>query len=224
VGRALVADTVAPESAPRWLAPAAGLLALTCIAFPLPMTTGSAASARVDLNTLRTGPKRTVSVTAHLNPAAAARNSQWLTVTAWQGGGLVIDRLHPVAPGTYRTTQPIPVYGKWKVFLRLENGRALLAVPIYMPADPEIPAKAIPAASRFTRPFVRDKKLLQREAVGGSALLWGPAYALLLAIAAGWLAAITWGLRRLQASARPPRTRGRVPPPVLAGKRAIGTT
>ena len=223
VGRALVADKVVPERAPRWLAPAAGLLALACIGFPLPMTSGSTASASVHLKTLRTGPRRTVAVTAHVRPVTATRDAQWLTITAWQGGGLVVDRLRPLAPGTYRTTQPIPVYGKWKAFLRLANGRALRAVPIYMPADPEIPAKAIPAASRFTRPFVRDKKLLQRESVGGSAWLWGPAYALLLAIAAGWLAAITWGLRRLQGTAARARPSGRKPPPVLAGRRAIHT-
>jgi len=53
-----------------------------------------------------------------------------------------------------------------------------------------------------TRPFVRDKKILQREAVGGSAWLTTPAYLLLLGIAACWLVGLGWGLRRLELTAR----------------------
>jgi len=68
----------------------------------------------------------------------------------------------------------------------------------------------VPARSG-TRAFVKDKKLLQREAVGGSEALKIPAYLLLLAIAIVWLAAMTWGLRRIApprlaaARPRPPR-------------------
>jgi hypothetical protein len=221
VGRSLIADTIPPQRAPRWLAPAAGLLAIACIAYPLPMNSGSSASASVALTQVSGPPRQTVSLTARLSPAHATRHSQWLTVTAWQGGGLIVDRLQRVAPETYRSTEAIPVYGKWKAFLRLENGRALRAVPIYMPADPAIPAKAIPAQAHFTRSFVRDKKLLQRESVGGTALLWGPAYVLLLAIAASWLAGLTWGLRRLQGTGSA-RTDGR-PAPALPRRGIIGT-
>jgi hypothetical protein len=82
--------------------------------------------------------------------------------------------------------------------LRMENGRGVRAVPLYLPEDKAIPAKEVPANSSFTRSFVRDKRVLQREAVGGSGWLSTPAYLVLLAIAAGWIAALTWGLRRLQ--------------------------
>jgi hypothetical protein len=162
------------------------------------MNTGSQASAAVSLRDVRPGPHRMVAATVRLSPRDAAKDSQWLTATAWQGGGLVVDRLKRVSEGVYRTTQPIPVYGQWKANLRLENGRGVRAVPIYLPRDTAIPAKEVPARAHFTRPFVRDKKLLQREAVGSASALQLPAYLFLLAIAVGWLVALGFGLRRLE--------------------------
>ena len=41
---------------------------------------------------------------------ARQRDAAWLQVTAWQGGGLVVDRLEP-AGGGWRTTRPIPLDG-----------------------------------------------------------------------------------------------------------------
>ncbi len=204
VGRALLSADEAPQRAPRWLLPAAALVAVFCIAFPLPMTSGSKASATVSLKTLSPPPHRTAAATIRISPASAAKDDQWLTLTAWQGGGLVVDRLHRIGPSTWRTTQPIPVYGRWKAMLRLENGRGVRAVPVYLPNDPAIPAKEVPATAHFTRPFVRDKKILQREAVGGATWLATPAYALLLAIAAVWLVTLGWGLRRLERTAGRP--------------------
>jgi hypothetical protein len=201
VGRAMTSRPGRRQRAPRWLLPAAGFVAVACIAFPLPMNTGGRTTASVALTPIDSGPHRTVSALVRLAPRSAATHAQWLTVTAWQGGHLVVDRLTRLAEGTYTTTQPIPVYGKWKAMLRVENGRALDAAPIYMPADPAIPAKGIPAQATFTRTFVRDKKILQREAVGGSVFLTTPAYLLLLAIATGWLIALGRGLAWLQSTA-----------------------
>ena len=47
----------------------------------------------------------------------------WLTATAWQGGGLVVDRAARTGAGVYRTTRPIPVHGDWKALIRLHDGR-----------------------------------------------------------------------------------------------------
>jgi hypothetical protein len=203
IGRALTKR--AGVSDERWLLAAAVAAAVACIAYPMPMTSGAPARASVALRTIRPAPHRTVSATVALTPRDAARDAQWLTVTAWQGGGLRVDRLRELSPGVYTTSRPIPVYGKWKAMVRLENGRGVRAVPIYMPADPAIPAPGVPARAHFTRAFVRDKKILQREAVGGSSWLQTPAYLLLLAIAAGWLFALGRGLGRLRrAPARVP--------------------
>jgi hypothetical protein len=195
VGRALSSDEPKRQLAPRWLLPLAGAAVVACIAFPLPMNTGHRVTANVSLRQLGGGQ---VAARIALNPANAAQHAQWLTVTAWQGGGLIVDRLRRIGPGLYETTQPIPVSGKWKAMLRIANGRALDASPIFMPADPAIPAAEIPAKPTFTRQFVRDKKILQREAVGGSVWLSTPAYLLLIAIAASWLLGLGRGLGWLE--------------------------
>ena len=78
-------------------------------------------------------------------PADGADDAEWLTATAWQGGGLVVDRLERVAPGVYRTTEPIPVNGDWKTMIRLHRGNALTALPVYLPEDPAIPVEGVPA-------------------------------------------------------------------------------
>ena len=201
VGRALTSHAHERQHAPRWLLPLAALGTVACIAFPLPMNAGRPSTASVKLTALSGGPKRTVAAEVTFTPRAAADHAQWVTVTAWQGGGLVVDRLRRLAQGVYVTTEPIPVYGKWKAMLRMANGRGLVASPIYMPADPAIPAGEISAPATFTRSFVRDKKILQREAVGGSVWLAAPAYLLLLAIASGWLIALGRGLRWLERTA-----------------------
>ena len=48
---------------------------------------------------------------------------------------------------------------------------------------------------------MRDKEVLQREATGGAPALSVAAYGVLLAIAAAWLVALGFGLRRLQRTA-----------------------
>jgi hypothetical protein len=169
------------------------------------MNAGPRVSADVALRTLHAAPGRTAAATIRLHPATAADGADWFTLTAWQGHGkLVLDHLRRLGPGVYASTKPIPVDGTWKAMLRLARGRSIAALPIYMPADPAIPAKAVPAAARIARPFVRDKKVLQREAVGGTAALEAIAYLILLAIAATWIAIMVWGLRRLDPSTAPP--------------------
>ena len=58
----------------------------------------------------------------------------------------------------------MPVHGDWKTLVRLHDGRSLTAVPIYLPADPAIPAPGVPAQPHFDRTFVSDHRILQREA------------------------------------------------------------
>jgi hypothetical protein len=159
----------------------------------------------------------TVSADVRLSPGDAARDAEWLTVTAWQGGGLVVDRLREVGPGRYRTTQPIPVDGTWKALIRLHRGDSLTAVPIYLPADPAIPAEGVPASASFEREFVADHRILQREQKAGAPGLTLLAYAAVVAIALSLLALLAWGLHRLSVAVeRPPRrTRFRQSPQVV---------
>jgi hypothetical protein len=139
-----------------------------------------------------------VAATIRFQPRDAARDARWLDVTAWQGGASVVDLLKQIGPGVYRTTKPIPVYGNWKVTVRLHKGSALMGLPVYFPNDPAIPVGAVPAQPHFDRAFVRDKKNLQREQKGNvPGFLTGLAYVAVLLIWLGMLAALGWGLARL---------------------------
>jgi hypothetical protein len=203
IGRPLNGDAVGRVPVRSFALPVAAIVAVFCIAFPLPMTSGSQTTVSARLHTVHPGPERTVAGTFRIAPTSATADPQWLTALAWQGGGLVNDRLAEVRPGLYRTTEPIPAAGDWKAILRLANGRALQAAPIYLPNDPAIPAKGSPAKARFTRPFVRDKEILQREYTGGPLWLSLPAYLIVFAVASGWLVMLGLGLRRLGGGERP---------------------
>ena len=203
IGRALAGDALRRVRVPAAAAVAAGAVAVFCIVFPLPMSANVSQSATVTLQVVRPDPDEMVVPTVRLHPADAATGANWFTVTSWQGarttdGGLVIANLLPVGQGVYRADRPVPVYGEWKTLVRLQKGSEVQVVPIYMPYDPGIPAQLIPAFDRFTRPFERDKKALQREAVGGSPGLQDAAYAAIGLLAAFWLAAFGWGLRRVR--------------------------
>ena len=145
-------------------------------------------------------------VTARLTPATAAHDAAWLTVTAWQGGGLVIDRLKNAGGGLYRGSKSIPIYGNWKATLRLQDGRRIIAVPVFMPNDPAIPAKEIPARAHVTRPFVPDHQLLQRERKKGvPTWLWTGACLVVLILGLCFLTALAWGVARVaRRDPRPP--------------------
>jgi hypothetical protein len=216
VGGALARSGPARRVEPSWLLPAAAAAVIGLVAYALPVSDGSPVKAHVALQDVRGGDDRAVSATFRLDPPEAADDAEWLNVTAWQGGGSVVDRLQKVGPGVYRTTKPIPVHGSWKAILRLHKGDAVQGMPIFLPRDAAIPAREVPAPDRFTRPFVRDKKNLQREQKEGvSGALSTFAYLTLLAIALGLVAVLGWGLARLERSSRPrspreppaPRTR-----------------
>ena len=144
------------------------------------------------------------------DPPSAVEDANWLTLTAWQGGGrLVVDRLRALGDGLYATTRPIPVSGGWKAMIRFNGGRDLAAIPVSLPADAAIPARAVPALASATRAFQPDRHVLQRERrqdVPG--WLWGVAGLVVFGITSSLLLVLGWGLVRL---AR--RGSGGPPPP-----------
>ena len=148
-----------------------------------------------------------------MDPPDAAVDANWFDVTAWQGGGLVVDPLKRIGPGVYRTTEPIPVYGNWKAMVRLHEGDSLTALPIYLPRDAAIPVGEVPAPARFTRAFGDEHELLQREQKGGGPALVAIAYSTVAAITLSLLVLLAWGLHRLAVGGparrrRRPRVRG----------------
>jgi hypothetical protein len=198
IGRSLLSERPR-ETAPRWAVPVAAVAAVGVLAFMLPMPNPAhPPRATLALTDLHGAPKRTVAATIRLVPRDAARDARWLNVTAWQGGGSVVDPLKQIGDGVYRTTKPIPVYGNWKVTVRLQKGAAVMGLPVYFPNDPAIPVGAVPARANIDRAFVRDKKNLQREQKAGvPGVLTALAYAAVLVIWLGMLAALAWGLARL---------------------------
>jgi hypothetical protein len=203
--------TVAPAPGRAWLrrAAVAGAVAVTAIvAFSLYKPADTGVRADVALTPAHGQfAGRNVNADVRLDPNGAADHAEWLTGTAWQGGGLVVNRLERVGEGHYRTTEPIPVSGNWKSLIRLHDGKSLTAVPIYLPEDKAIPAEGVPAPAHFTRTFVADHKLLQREQKTSAGWLAAVAYAIVVAIALALLALLAWGLHRLASAPEPARPR-----------------
>ncbi|MEO3784222.1 hypothetical protein ABGB12_12885 [Actinocorallia sp. B10E7] len=122
----------------------------------------------------------------------------WIQVTAWQGGGLHVDRLERTGPATYRTTEPMPLDGTWKTLVRIHDGRVLAAIPVYLPEDPAIGAKALPAEPRFTRDVQGEQPILQRELkqdVPG--WMWAAASLVVLLCTLILVLALGWGVSRI---------------------------
>jgi hypothetical protein len=173
------------------------------IGYGLYTPTQQGVSAQVSLKEVGGSGGREVQAMVKLDPPDAAADAEWFDVTAWQGGGLVVAPLERTGPGLYRTTEPVPVHGNWKAMIRLHEDSSLTALPIYLPRDEAIPVGETPASAQFTRAFVDEHQLLQREAKGGPAFLVALAYSTVAAIALSLLALIAWALHRLAVDLRP---------------------
>jgi hypothetical protein len=197
VGGSLRAPEYRRTDEARWPAALAAVAVIGVFVFALQMGAGPPTKATFSLHEVTPAPKRTVSGTVKLDPPNAAKHAEWLNVTAWQGGGSVVDPLKPIGNGVYRIDKPIPVYGNWKATMRLQKGRTVASVPIFLPKDEAVPVPEVPAKATFTRPLVRDKKNLQREQkkdVPG--FLSTAAYIIVLLIGLGLFSSLGWGLAR----------------------------
>jgi hypothetical protein len=168
----------------------------------VPLSAEGPRSASVSLRELESGAERAVAATIRVHPRSAVAEREFLNVTAWQGGGSLLDPLEEVRPGVFRTTEPIPVHGGWKAMLRLQRGDALVGVPIFLPRDRGIPAPEVPATASFSRSFQADRELLQRERKEDvPEALTAAAYLTVLAIAFSLIGLIAWVLLRLEGGA-----------------------
>jgi hypothetical protein len=176
------------------------------LAFCLPTHPPAGARATIALGRVVDG---RVSATVFIRPASAVSAPDYVQQLSWQGHTKSVQgMLRPVGPGVYRTVRPLPVAGSWKSMIRMQQGRARGDVPLYMPADPAIPAASIPARAHVTRPLVSDTTLMQRERkrdVPG--WLWSAGTTIVLGSIAVLLSIIGWGLYRVA------RRAGRVDPP-----------
>ncbi|MEX2621743.1 MAG: hypothetical protein WD250_16120 [Egibacteraceae bacterium] len=189
---------------------AAGVALLGVLAYPAPRLVGEVeATIRLDV----AGDTADVEVTLH--PADAADNATAFVLAYWQGGGSGTTPLDEVAPGVYRSTAPVPVTGSWKTMVSLQRGAQVMAAPVYLPADPEIGASAVPAVAERREPFVRNTEVLLREATDGPALPGVLAYTGLATLVALWVALMGVTARRVGADDE--TTEPAASPPVLAG-------
>jgi hypothetical protein len=178
---------------------AAFAVLVAVVAWGLPVSSAGPERATVTLAEAPPAGGRAVEATVRLTPAGSADDAHFANVTAWQGGGSVLSDLERVGSGVYRTTEPVPVHGGWKALVRVHTGDSLVGVPIYLPRDAAIPAPEVPARPEFTRSFVRDVEILQREQKDGvPAGLKLVAYATVALIAAALVALIAWALLRLE--------------------------
>ncbi|MCW2777344.1 MAG: conserved rane protein of unknown function [Frankiales bacterium] len=132
-------------------------------------------------------------------PKGVVDGPSWLQVTAWQGGKLVVTPLEPTGHGTYRTSRSFPASGDdWKTLLRVQDGRELSALPIWLPADEAIHAKEVSAPAHFTRTLGPEIKILQRERnLSVPTWLFGAASLVVLFCTLALVGALAWGVSRV---------------------------
>lgn len=106
-----------------------------------------------------------VDVVVEVTPADAAVGADRFEAFQWQGGERTIRPLVPTGdPGTYTIDDPLPIGGDRKAMVLLASGSRLGAVPIVLPADPEIGASEIPLEPVREQTMVPQTDLLLREA------------------------------------------------------------
>ena len=197
LGGHLASERIPRSRELRIAALVSGIAAFGLIAYALHKPAQDGVRVTATLSEARPAPERTVNATFRVDPPSATEGAEFLNVTAWQGGGLEVDELEEVGMGVYRTTDPVPVHGDWKSLVRLSRGNTLSSIPIYLPADPAIPAEGVPASARFEREMVADHEILQREAKDVAGWLTALAYLSVLAMTLGFLTLLIWGLHRL---------------------------
>ncbi|GAA3354618.1 hypothetical protein GCM10020366_69330 [Saccharopolyspora gregorii] len=162
---------------------------------------GTAPPVRADvtLTDVRGGPQdRTAQAVIRMSPPGTGQDATWLTTTGWQGGGLHVDRLVPIGPDTYRTTRPMPLHGTWKTMIRFHQGRAQVAIPVYMPSDTAIGLPAVPADAQFSRDSQPEWQVLQRETKQDvPSWLWVVASLVVLACSLALVLSLGWGAHRI---------------------------
>jgi hypothetical protein len=191
---------------------------VVAVAVNVPYRSQQPLQAQVTLTDVTPVPFRTVQAEIRVTPPTVPQKADWFTVTAWQGGGSVVQKLAQVAPGVYRTDKPVPVYGNWKSTIRYASGNNVEGMAVFFPRDDAIPAPEVRADPTFTRNFTLDKQLLQREQKPGI-----PSWLTLLGYAAVGLldvfmiAVLAWTLR---AAAGRGRIVGPRPPSPAGGRPA----
>lgn len=194
------------------------VVVLAAMFFCVPRSAGPGITGTVSLEQVATGSEPTAYLTVKLQPADAAVGARWFEAMSWQGGGFSTHRMEEVAEGTYRSSEPLPMYGKWKSMIRLHQGqRDMVAMWVYAPEDAEIQKPGIQVSDGQTGEFVSEQLVLRREErTDVPQWMWNGGYALLAVVGSMEILGIAWLVGR---GARGGRLRAAHLAEVAAGKR-----
>lgn len=203
-------------------APIAGLLAIiVLVGLGLRQDSPTGLTATLTNTPADTGkPGTWVNTTVKLNTTKYDTDQNWAKSIAWQGPGFVVADLEKVGPGEYKTTEPLPAFGKWKSMVRFQSGSSMMGAPVFEPEDAAIPAAEVPASPNVTRELMPDREILQRESKIEGGWVAGLGYLAVFLIAMTLLGTLAWGIWRIstplteeqegdgleEGSLRPPRT------------------
>ncbi len=147
VGAHLASDSMPRLRSTRNGAIAGAAIVAVLVGFAAFKPAAEGVSARVTL--AEAGPGEVIP-TVRMTPTDAADGAEFINVTSWQGGGLVIEELESTgSPGVFTTAEPVPVGGSWKTMVRYSGGNTLNSMPIYLPEDPAIPVEGVPARAEL---------------------------------------------------------------------------
>jgi hypothetical protein len=199
LGGALSRPVGSRRAVPALAAGVAGLVLAGTLLALLPRNVGEV---NATIRLIPAGQQATVAV--ELAPADAARRATAFGVVAWQGGGRVSAKLNEVGPGRYISSRPLPITGDWKTMVGLQRGDEVMAAPVYLPADPEISASAVPAVPERRVAFVRNTDLLLREQHAGPTWPSVVGYGGLAVMVTVWTGLIAFAARRLSGAGTEP--------------------
>lgn len=199
LGGALSRPVWAQRTVPGLAAGLAGVVLAGTLLSLLPRNVG-----HVEATIYLTPVGQQAAVAVELAPADAARHATAFGVVSWQGGGRVSAKLNEVGPGRYVSSRPLPVTGDWKTMVGLQRGSEVMAVPVYLPADPEINAPAIAALPQRHAVFVRNTALLLREQHAGPTWPGVAGYSGLAIMVALWTGLIAFVANRISSASVEP--------------------
>ncbi|MGH9177153.1 MAG: hypothetical protein ACRD0N_01170 [Acidimicrobiales bacterium] len=190
-------DEVAASPVPLAALAVAGLAVVVTLAIPLPRNVGDVGAAIRLVEPAADGTSSRIAV--DLTPADAADNAISFGVMSWQGGGRKWEKLEELSPGHWETADALPLTGDWKTMVSLMRGSQVMAAPVYMPADAEIGASAVPALPERQVAFERNTSVLLREAKDGPSTPAVLAYGGVALVTALWIGLFSVVGRRLSA-------------------------
>jgi hypothetical protein len=199
LGGALSRPVWAQRTVPGLAAGLAGVVLAGTLLSLLPRNVG-----HVEATIYLTPVGQQAAVAVELAPEDAARHATAFGVVSWQGGGRVSAKLNEVGPGRYVSSRPLPVTGDWKTMVGLQRGSEVMAVPVYLPADPEINAPAIAALPQRHAAFVRNTALLLREQHAGPTWPGVAGYSGLAIMVGLWTGLIAFVANRISSASAEP--------------------